>query len=69
MALLVAAGGPARAAEVCERSVAYTFKTGKAERKQREEEAKVDARDDLARRVWDEAFRRYGSSIPLLHGR
>ncbi len=56
--------GAAEAAEVCERAVAYTFKMGKAERKLREEEAKVDARDDLARRVWDEAFRRYGRGAP-----
>ena len=45
-----------RAGEVCTEVEAYSFKIGKAERRQREEEARHDAFTLMAERVWTDAF-------------
>ena len=42
--------------QVCEQVEAYSLRLGKAERKQREEEAKHEAFSAMAERVWAEAF-------------
>jgi len=46
-----------RAGEVCTEVQAYSFKIGKAERRQREEEARHEAFTLMAERVWADAFK------------
>jgi tetratricopeptide (TPR) repeat protein len=50
-------------AEVCAEVEAYSYRLAKAERKQREQEARHDARVGMIEQVWNEAFER--SSLPV----
>jgi len=58
----------AEQAEVCAEVEAYSFRLAKAERKQREQEARHDARAEMIEQVWDEAFDRTSLPVPASSG-
>ena len=55
-------------AEVCAEVEAYSNRLAKAERKQREQEARHDARAEMIEQVWDEAFDRTTIPVPTSSG-